>query len=257
MKKRIKYYIKSLIILIREVKNFYFIFLWWVLKKPAKINLKNGISLYIINLIDFLVIKETFFDDCYESKVIKNNHPNVIDIGAAMGDFSIFIAKKYPKAMVYPYEPYNKSFELLKRNIKINNLDNIFPTKKAVTSKSGYVSFLINSKAVQNTTTNFGNNDSQKIKVKSTNLQHILDENKISCCDLLKIDCEGGEFDILLGCSKKTLSKIKSIVLEYHDGFSDYSHHDLANFLINNNFQVEIKPNIIHNYLGILKATRK
>jgi FkbM family methyltransferase len=57
---------------------------------------------------------------------------------------------------------------------------------------------------------------SQKETVKTISLDTIFTENNISKCSILKIDCEGGEWDCFKGASVETLDKIQYIVGELH-----------------------------------------
>jgi hypothetical protein len=47
-------------------------------------------------------------------------------------------------------------------------------------------------------------------------LDDILDEHGLAEVDVLKLDCEGGEFDILLSSTPATLMRIGAIVGEWH-----------------------------------------
>jgi len=49
----------------------------------------------------------------------------VFDIGANMGWYSINIAKTYPSCKVYAFEPIQKTYAYLEKNIKINHIENI------------------------------------------------------------------------------------------------------------------------------------
>ena len=96
------------------------------------------------------------------------------------------------------------------------------------------------------------NNKSKYYKVKKfvlknlvknkVNMQQIrLDNfiNKVKKIDILKIDVEGNELNVLLGC-KKILqkNKVKSIYIEilHHNLYKNYSSKKIHNFLIKNNF---------------------
>ena len=48
-------------------------------------------------------------------------------------------------------------------------------------------------------------------------LSSIIESEKIQKIDLLKIDCEGAEWDVLTGISDNDWLKIKSIVIEVHN----------------------------------------
>jgi hypothetical protein len=48
--------------------------------------------------------------------------------------------------------------------------------------------------------------------------------------DLLKVDCEGAEYEILLGSQPQTLAKVQQLRLEYHYGRVDELTAHLARF---------------------------
>ena len=54
------------------------------------------------------------------------------------------------------------------------------------------------------------------VDVLCTTLDDIFFENNVECCDLLKMDCEGAEYEIILSASMETLKKISQIIMEYH-----------------------------------------
>ena len=52
-------------------------------------------------------------------------------------------------------------------------------------------------------------------------IPEILDGNGPKRCDLLKMDCEGAEYDILYHCPSEVLTRIDRIALEVHGGPGD------------------------------------
>jgi hypothetical protein len=74
--------------------------------------------------------------------------------------------------------------------------------------------------------------------------------------DLLKLDCEGAEYDILIGSDPAVLEKIDRIVMEYHDGITGFTHTDLVNFLTEHGYQVNAWKNFAHDHIGYLRAHR-
>ena len=70
----------------------------------------------------FCHIYETFFKESYKLLEVKDKV--VLDIGASLGDTSIYFAMKGAKK-VYAYEPLKEIFKYLLLNIKINNYDEI------------------------------------------------------------------------------------------------------------------------------------
>jgi len=55
-----------------------------------------------------------------------------LDIGAHVGEYSIYLAKTYPFITVYAIEPNPMNYACLVRNIKVNNVPNVIPINKAI-----------------------------------------------------------------------------------------------------------------------------
>jgi len=78
----------------------------------------------------------------------------------------------------------------------------------------------------------------------------------IDHCDFLKMDCEGGEYDILLSASNDALVSVDRICMETHDGVTKYNHTNLVRFLQDHGYQVRFETNPVHASLGMLYAFR-
>jgi predicted nucleic-acid-binding Zn-ribbon protein len=173
----LKYYITSIPTLLSGV-NFYAIPLLLIDNKML-LNTKAGISFYVKALIEIWTIKEVVLDRQYEDHREIRENDIVIDIGAAIGEFSIHAAKKADT--VYAFEMVIESIERLQDNIKINNCTNINVIQQRVQS-----------------------------------LGDLFGEHKIEKCDFLKIDCEGCEYTIFENVTPAVLDKIEYIAMEVH-----------------------------------------
>jgi len=204
--------------------------------------------------MDVWIIKETCLDRDYESNAtLIQDGWTVIDIGAGLGDFAISVAYGHPNCQVYAYEPFPESYRLLDENIKLNSISNVVVAPIAIGAQSGEMALFTTGAAVQHTTTN-ASSTAAAITIQGLSLDDVFEVNALSVCDFLKMDCEGGEFDILFNASEATLKKIRNICLEYHDGATEFSHTDLVDYLRQRGFQVRTSPNPVHNRLGFLYA---
>src|SRR5206468_5436914 len=89
------------------------------------IKLKNGLNLKVNKSSgDLTTLFEVFIDEDYKFN-FKNSYINILDIGANVGYFSLYAAKKFPKAMIFAFEPFPDTFQRLNEHIKLNSIDNV------------------------------------------------------------------------------------------------------------------------------------
>lgn len=232
---------------------------------PPKIicKLRNGIKVCINkNPGDLEVIIENWVPECgnhYFSNFREIIPGSImIDIGANIGTFSLYIKRKSKDLTVFCYEPDEENYKCLKENIRLNELRNVFAFPFAVGNKNGKI------KIYTKKNRKFGTTGSSTAivtddfnEVRCVTLNEILDKNNISKCDLLKMDCEGAEYDILLSQGKECFKRIDTIILEYHDfKFLKHDHNVLEKHLSKFEYHVESIP-FRDKPTGMMKAVKK
>jgi FkbM family methyltransferase len=169
-----------------------------------QVELKNGIKYNLKEPTDSMLILEYAQNYYNIDNIIQNNV--CVDVGANSGDFAIFISKKFNK--IYAFEPIPKVFKLMNDNIKLNNLKNIKTYNFGLADKTGTLNFDLTD------CTGIAKIDFQgqtKIKVISWSKLNTIVGQKIN---LLKIDCEGGEYSILN--DHHFLNNVQEIRMEIH-----------------------------------------
>lgn len=256
------YYLSSIGTLAIGMKN------WWTMtaaflnlpiKRPFLIVLRNGLQFEARTGLDVWVIKESCLDRDYEHQSVQiQDGWTIIDIGAALGDFAIHAARKTPSGRVYAYEPAHDSFQLLQRNIMRNQTHNVetFPYAVNGTGDPMVLDTGEGNLALYKTISANGSEHEKNGKVDAVTLDQVFSLLKLNHCDFLKIDCEGGEYDLLFHTSDSTLLKLRHICLEYHEGVTEFTHHDLVQFFENKGFMVRHTPNPVHEEIGFLYAYR-
>lgn len=185
---------------------------------------KDGISLRCRNnRWDVRIVTETFFDRVYGAglrNVRAQHRPVVVDIGGYIGDFSLYAAK-YLDATVIVYEPVPENYELLAENSRLNPWADLRIWNRAVAATAEVAINLERDGNDLHASSYLYNRTNEKIVVPASRLDDVFAENDVERIDLLKIDCEGGEYDILATARDETFDRIENIVLEYH-GIEDW-----------------------------------
>lgn len=143
----------------------------------------------------------------------------VIDIGANIGCISLIATSR--GAEVYAFEPESFNFETLEHNIKINNLiDKIIPIKKGVGIANKETKLYVHPDACGTTSsflTQKGLEEDKYQIVEFISIKDVFNNYNIEYCDFLKLDCEGGEDDIIRDLTDELAGKIGQISVEFHN----------------------------------------
>jgi FkbM family methyltransferase len=200
---------------------------------------RNGAQLIISRGVDHVPIIEIFLNEDYGT--IPDNSV-VIDLGANIGVFTIYATTTAPSVRVYAYEPCPDFCAVLKENVRLNRRDEtVHCFNLAVASEVGRRDLYMSSGAFFFPTligaTNHGNQE--RVEVRCTTLAQIMESNHLEHVDLLKIDCEGAEYEILYPTPRSRLQRISEIRMEYHNLDSNERHVDgLQRFFTKNGFTV-------------------
>ena len=145
----------------------------------------------------------------YDSLDVKDRQ--VVDIGADCGDTALQFAYR-GAGEIYAYEPNVNSMKAMDLTISKNNCKNVKQFNKAITGKEGYT--YIDASAVPDRASGLSKGT---FRIETTTLDGIVSEHRIND-GVLKMDCEGGEYDIIDNASDKTLLAFKEIAIELHKG---------------------------------------
>lgn len=252
------YYLRSLPTLLRGVKNLGSVAAMALSAShpTRRIQLADGSSFLVNTLLDVWVLKETCLDRQYETfgETIQDGW-TVVDIGGGWGDFAVSIGRRNPKCRVIAFEPFPPSIELFEKNTSLNQVENVQLVAKAVGQQSGRMHLSTqNTEAVQLSTAQM--DGGQGLMVEGITLGDAFETLQIEVCDFLKMDCEGGEYEILFSAPEDVIQRIKRICLETHDGVTQYSHFDLIEYLHKHGFQTRFETNPVHSNLGMLYGYR-
>ena len=258
------YYGYSLIELILKIKNWPALlplFLGRTSSEHRIIKLRHlPLAFLVRSAMDVWSVKETFFDQFYTRYSLPvQDGWTVVDVGAGIGDFSIFAAQANPSGMVYAFEPFPDSYALLIQNLAENQVENVHAFQKAIWSKGGELELDLSSgEPLQFTSQDklATEKPADVINIEALPLEQVISAENLESIDLLKMDCEGAEYEILFGAQPQTLAQIERIILEYHDLDQNRNHSALAAYLEEQGYRVTCHGNLVHDHLGYLYAEK-
>lgn len=185
------------------------------------------------------------------AKYIRKNTA-VLDIGSNFGQMSILFSQMTGESgKVYSFDADSFIFEILKKNIEINNRKNIFPTFGAVHNKSGEELFFPQQDFVEFQTYGaygIDYNSSKGRKVTSITIDSLNIPEEIS---FMKIDIQGGDLQAMQGAVETIKKNRMPIIFEYEYHFEDkfkLNFQEYVDFVASINYKFEKVING-HNFL--------
>ena len=211
------------------------------------------ISCRTTKALDFTQLQEIFLDNAYQYDVAGKN---VVDIGMNIGDSAIYFAKKGAKHVI-GLEPDKESFDLAVKNIEDSKVtDIVTPLNKAINTRNEDITLKVwdnfpGSNSLVEYDTKPRNSEFRIITVNGIKLEDVIDMFNERQIGLLKMDCEGCEYNILNAVSKEYFSRVQAVLMEYHNGIQN-----LRELLETNGFDVDIIEHR-NGIAGYIKAIRK
>lgn len=228
----------SITLIIRKILSLLFVPVWG---KPFYA--KDNHFLYAPSKSDQFVYREVFGDQSVYNHPLLENYVDrgvVLDIGAHKGYFTVMASKA--AKLVISCEPQSLNYQFLKKHKIINLLNNVNVLNVAISDSVSKAQLSISSHTDARHSffrTNFNGGEAIE-NVDAITLNDLFIRYRLGHIDLLKLDCEGGEYPIIFS-SSKLLSKIRAIVMEVHESEGiPYKKDELVVFLEEAGFSVDI-----------------
>ncbi|MBI5412464.1 FkbM family methyltransferase [Candidatus Peregrinibacteria bacterium] len=181
---------------------------------------KHLLQLDLNSEADESVFREVFLDTDYLilNDVIKAASHGILDIGGHIGLFSLYARGLNERAPILAYEPESTNFAAFKEHVRLNSVAGVTLKNTAVAGSDGNAKLYVsadshNHSLVQAT--------AKTATVSAVSMQTIVEKHLakagVDFCDLVKMDCEGAEFEILRSMTPELFKKIGVFYLEYHE----------------------------------------
>jgi FkbM family methyltransferase len=178
-------------------------------------------------------IYEVFAEDCYRTAAFLADAPvsRALDIGAHVGAFAVQLAALKPGVRIDCFEPSERTASYLRRNVELNGLGaRIVVHQFAVAGHSGVLPFSDNgmSSCQNHVITEPTDAEAAVTMVTARAFDDLVSER--GPYELIKIDCEGGEYDLVLSSAAESWASTTHVVAEYHPS-AEHSFADLETHL--------------------------
>jgi FkbM family methyltransferase len=160
-------------------------------------------------------IVEIFRDSHYDVPIGWASIEHVLDVGSHVGAFTIWVAARAPRARITAFEPEPRNFGDLRLNVERNDLaDRVSLVNAAVGAEAGTRTLRVRRR--RDTSSLAPPGASGSTEVDCVALEDVLTEHESPRIDVLKLDCEGAEWEILRSLDTQKLRRVAHILLECH-----------------------------------------
>ena len=195
-----------------------------------KIIFQDGVPYIILNKVKFVLDNPLFLkhtgrkhlSQCQNTiNFINHIHLKpriIIDLGACWGEYSLILAKEFPKSKIFSIEGSPLNFKSFQKNISINSKISkiIFPFNLIISDLDGEGT-ITNNLNTMNVANDLNKSEASVVQVKSQKLKTFILDNGLKQIDFIKIDIEGSELK-LLNCLQSNYFKVIQIeLINYND----------------------------------------
>lgn len=155
-------------------------------------------------------VLETFAFSAYAYDWGLEDEPRVVDIGAHVGAFTLWLAERYPRLRAECFEPDPDAYRYLARNTQ-RIAATLHRQAVGADSRTSLLRRPIAGGGVS-TLQPIGGGDEVAVEVVS--LEDVL--TPLPGVSLMKLDCEGSEYELVLDTPAAPWGRVQRVVLEYH-----------------------------------------
>ena len=164
------------------------------------------------------------------------------DVVVELGSFYGFGTMKLSELVgeegkIIAIEADRKNFQILNKNIQMNNISNVITVNKGIWSKSGNgMLYKIKNQGNSLVPEFLKNNDQDQIEIDT--LDNILASYNINKIDFISMEINGAEIEALLGMEKiLSQSRLRIVAAGLYEYNNELSFHKIVNILQKNNFK--------------------
>ena len=183
-----------------------------------------------VSMGDLFVLRELFIDETYRDVLafVRKEPVRIVDVGANLGSFVVWLHRRHGVREAFCFEPEPTSFQLCRFNLSENGCSFANVEQRAVGGQARHIRLQLAGDrpgGVSIYKTSSANARTAEVEVIAFGkwLEEVAGE-----FDILKLDCEGAEWEILDRTPAEQFRRFRIIVAEVHA--DDSGKHAVADF---------------------------
>jgi FkbM family methyltransferase len=214
-------------------------------KKPIRLRLKEGGSFFCPDFMSVYIYWEIFLFNVYDFQASSKDEITILDVGANIGLSTIHFKQRFPLAEVLCFEPFKPNFDFLNINILNSNYKNIKTFQMGLAGEKRHSLLYIHKKnsgahSIYPEELSFGS-----VEIDLIDLHQALSMTKAGKCDILKLDCEGAEYEIIKSITPDLAKSISQIY--YEATVTRYDPKELNDYLSSIGYQVDLVGGYVYS----------
>lgn len=180
---------------------------------PSTALFRVGEVRFVLRHSDWNGFREIFIKDEYGivPELLGNlTEPVILDLGANVGLFSVYVFSQFPLASVVSVEPSSITFDILVRNREMNPALQWQCRRGALHDRDGTVQF---QNAATSTASRIDAGGDEEVP--AVTLSSLLATSALQSVDLVKLDVEGAEGRALQG-GTDVIDRVRNLLVEVH-----------------------------------------
>lgn len=177
------------------------------------------------------------YEEAEKGEIVQalGSHGTFLDVGANIGLFSVFVSRLFPQASVHAFEPHPRNFRCLSQTAAVNRLTKLIAVQACVGAGSGRGRLFLHGRdsgghSMRRDQFQEGENVGS-VDVLLVSVDDYVKQQSIDSLQVMKIDVQGGEWEVLSG-AQTSISRFRpKLVIELDNQWlAENPHEFLARF---------------------------
>jgi FkbM family methyltransferase len=192
----------------------------------------------------------------YPKAIDRTSVRRIIDVGSNVGHSIVYWAGYFPEAQIDAFEPHPAHLARLKESVVLNGLSDRVTVHAAAAGTAKSTGELVDLGTASAVLATDDVKEGDGASVVPIQIVDFFEEMGNARIDLLKLDCEGAEFELLMDPRFAQLN-ISSLVMEWHETPAHpMAERDLCGRLRELGWELEMRPDLVSGPLAGTELTR-